>query len=267
MVAISRCSSVCLSPLLLLATGLLSLAAACSGKGSRPPTDSRAAASAGPPIGPTSIAHKSALTPPECDAIPGSSCFVDTAITHSEADPPDLSPTSQWIIFGAAGDSIEVSTMPPGAINSSLGEERDSLHNTAAQFRHRLATDGAFQVWVDLDQNISDTVAYTLRVVHRGPMPPPGLRATGEAATLILDSNRATDRYAIIPASIAGGVQSLPPWTVAVGTHKVALVGDSLYELCIMPCTRRDTVKLTQSRQIMVRFSSNGRPTVHEGRR
>ena len=252
---------------LLLATGVLSFAAACGGKGSRPPTDSRAAASASPPSGPTSIAHRSALTAPECDSIPGSACFVDTAITHSEADPPDLSPTSQWIIFGAAGDSIEISTTPSGAINSSLGEERDSLHNTAAQFRHRLVADGAIQVWVDLEHNISDTVAYTLRVVHRGPPPPSALRATGQAATLILNSQQATDRYAMIPASIARGGRNLVPWTIAAGRHKVALVTDSLYELCIMPCTRRDTVKLTQSNQITVRFFSHGAPAVHNSGR
>jgi hypothetical protein len=193
--------------------------------------------------------------------------LVDTAITHSEADPPDLSPTSQWIIFGAAGDSLEISTTPPGAITSSLGEERDSLHNTAAQFRHRLVADGAIQVWVDLAQNISDTVAYTLRLLHRGPPVPPELRESGEAATLILNSQRATDRYAIVPASLAQRATNLGPWTVAAGTHKIALVKDSLYELCIMPCVRPDTVRITQSTLTTVRFSSNGRATVHNGGR
>ena len=256
----------CRSVPLLLAASVLSLAAACGSKGSRPPGDSRAAASAGPPIGPTSIAHRSALNAPECDSIAGSVCLVDTAITHSEADPPDLSPTSQWIVFGAAGDSIEISTIPPGAINSSLGEERDSLHNTAAQFRHRLVSDGAIEVWVDLE-NISDTVAYALRLLHRGPPPPRSLRLTGEAATLVLSSPRATDRYAIIPISMARGVRDLRPWSVAMGTHKVALVADSLYELCIMPCARRDTMKVARSSRLSVSFSSNGRPTVRNSGR
>ena len=197
------------------------------------------------------------LTPPECSPTLNSLCLIDTAITHGDVDPPDISPTSQWIIFAAAGDSLELSTTPPGALNTSLGEERDSLHNTAAQFRHRVAVDGAVQVWISLD-NISDTVAYVMRLAHRGPPPPPVLLATGHTATLILDSKKQIERYAIVPVSLVEGVHSLAPWTVAVGTHKVALVGDSLYQLCIMPCARRDTVKLTPSSRTVVRPSSSG---------
>lgn len=196
---------------------------------------------------------------------PNSLCFVDTAIARSDAE-PDLTPTSQWILFGAAGDSLEISTTPPGALNTSLGAERDSLHNTAAQFRHRVAVDGAIQVWVDLEHNTSDSVAYTMRLVHRGPPLPAVLRATGRTTTLILASARQSDRYAIVPTSLVEATSSLAPWTVAVGTHKVALVGDSLYQLCMMPCTKRDTVELTPSSRTTVRPSSNGRLMVSKTR-
>lgn len=234
------------SLLLLLGSSLIAFAAACGGKGTGRTADSRGAATSASRHTPTTVVGTPSLRAPDCSPAPNALCLIDTAITHSDADPPDLGPTSQWIIFGAAGDSIEISTTPPGSLTTSLGEERDSLHNTAAQFRHRVAVNGAVQVWLGLD-NISDSVAYIMRLVDRGPPPPVVLRATGRTATLVLASKQQSDRYAIVPLSLVEGLRSLAPWTVALGTHKVALVGDSLYQLCKMPCARRDTVKLTPS--------------------
>lgn len=244
------------SLLLLLSSGLISFAAGCGGERTGRAADSRSTANSAFRDTPTTVVPRSSLTAPECSPTPYSLCLVDTAITHSDVDPPDLSPTSQWIIFAAASDSLEISTTPPGTLSTSLGQERDSLRNTAAQFRHRVAVDGAIQVWVSLD-NISDTVAYIMRLVHRGPPTPAVLRATGHTATLVLASKQQGDRYAIVPVSLAEGVRTLAPWTVALGTHKVALVGDSLYQLCKMPCGRRDTVKLTPSSRTVVSPSSN----------
>lgn len=248
----------CRSLLLLLSCSLISSAAGCDGKGRERAADSHVVSNSVSRDTPTTVASKPSLRAPECSSTPISLCLIDTAITHSEVDPPDLGPTSQWIVFGAAGDSIEISTTPPGSLGTSLGQEHDSLHNTAAQFRHRVAVDGAIQVWVALNNNISDSVAYIMRLVQQGPPPPAVLRATGHTATLTLASKNQSDRYAIIPVSLVERARTLAPWTVAVGTHKIALVGDSLYQLCIMPCARRDTVKLAPSSKAVVSPSSSG---------
>jgi hypothetical protein len=187
-----------------------------------------------------------------CTPGPETLCLRDTAIIRSDANHNDIYATADWILFAAGGDSVEVSTIPPGAVATNLGQERDSLHNTAAYFRHRFTGDGVLQVWVSLDES-SDTVPYTLRLRHVGSQPA-ALAATAQSATIRLVAPRQTDRFSVVPASRARRVKDLSPWTVPLGVHKVALVADSLYEVCRVPCSAAETVRLTPSTVVTKRF-------------
>ena len=177
-----------------------------------------------------------------CTAGPDTICVADTAYVHDEnGDNPY--PMASWVYLGFKGDSTEFATVPPGGIATNLGQDRDSLGNTSSRFRRMLRDDGVVWLDVSLGQNSSDTVPYVLRV-RPAPSPSATLRWTGHTAQLNLTSPRETDRFSIIPVSIVATVTDRSKWTVPLGRHKILLVQDSLYEVCRMPCSRKETVKL-----------------------
>jgi hypothetical protein len=188
-----------------------------------------------------------------CDTTPGITCYRDTARAGFTDEVPDLYPLASWIWFAAAGDSIEISARPTAFIATSLGQERDALQNTAPQFRHRLQNDGVVIIWLSFDQQQADTVPYTLRVWHHGSTSSP-LRSTGKAATLTVVSRHKGETFSLVPASIAPTVRDRSQWPIIARTYHVALVSDSLYELCRLPCTAPDTVKLTASVNVVKKF-------------
>jgi hypothetical protein len=188
-----------------------------------------------------------------CDTTLAIVCYRGTARAGDVDEDPMMSPMANWIWFGAAGDSIEISTSPPALIASSVGQERDALHNTAPQFRHRLQNDGVVIVWLAFDEQVVDTVPYTLRVWRNGSTSSP-LRSTGKAATLTVVSRHKGETFSFVPASIAPTVRDRSQWRIFAKTYKVALVSDSLYELCRLPCTAPDTVKLTASANVVKKF-------------
>lgn len=158
-----------------------------------------------------------------------------------------------WIWFGARGDSIEFDLAPGDAIQTSIGEDREARHRVP-YFRRRLARDGAVEVWVLLPDTLGDTVAYTLGVRRIPSGRSADLRPTGERATLTIQSRSAKDRFAVVPLAVARSVRDLSSWQVHPETYNVALVGDSLYEVCRLPCARRDTVKLTPRATVTRRY-------------
>ena len=184
-----------------------------------------------------------------CEPSAMSLCYTDTAYAHED---PGAMPIRDkwWIWFGARGDSIEFDLAPGDAIWTSIGEDRAPSHDNVPNFRRRLARDGAVEVWVLLPDTLGDTVAYTLRVRRISSGGSAVLRPTGERATLTIQSHSAKDRFAVVPLAVARSVRDLSSWQVHPETYNVALVQDSLYELCRLPCVRLDTVKLTPSARV-----------------
>jgi hypothetical protein len=87
-----------------------------------------------------------------------------------------------------------------------------------------------------------------------GTDPPASFRATGRSATLTVTSKRKTAQFSIVPISLLSPVTDRSKWKAFVRTYKVALVRDSLYEVCRVPCSRPDTVKLTPSARVTKRY-------------
>jgi len=174
-------------------------------------------------------------------------CFLDTAYAYTDLDNPQGYPMSSWILFTASGDSIELSVPPGSVIATNLGQERDSLGNTAPYFRRRIDRNGILHATIELGQHSSDTVPYTLRVAQYGTRPG-ALRATGETARLNLTAKEALARFSVVPAAIPLPPNDVAPWSVPLGSHKVALIVDSIFLLCRIPCAKPDTVILQRSR-------------------
>ncbi len=136
------------------------------------------------------------------------------------------------------------------AISTNLGQEHFHT-NAAPYFRRRLTGDRVVQSWVTMSESRGDTVEYWFRVRQEGPSRSPILRATGERAQLTLESRGKSDRFVVMPLAEVPSVRDVTPWQVDPGTYDVALVSDSLYEVCRMPCIARDTVKLKPSSKVI----------------
>lgn len=184
-------------------------------------------------------------------------CFSDTAfkprIHHS--DDPYWNARANWIWFGAAGDSLDISA-DDGVLTTSLGQEYDSRRNNASYFRHRLARDGLVSISIDMEESQGDSIAYTLRIRRAGSPLPNGLRLTSDHARLTVESAGRTGQFSLIPLSIASTVSDRSHWKAFAfeRTYNVALVDDSLYEFCRVPCSRPDTLKLTPSSSVRRRY-------------
>ncbi len=195
-------------------------------------------------------------------------CFHTNAYSHEEPDVANPVLGAHWIWFGTASDSIEISARPDlrspqtgggTYISTSLGQERDSLGNTASHFRRRLASDGVVELSVTFDNIIGseimgDTVGYTLTIGHAAEVSRPALRTTGKWATLTIVSARATDAFSVVPISIVSSVRDFSKWKVSPRTYNVALTADSLYEVCRLPCSSPDTITLTPSATVSRTF-------------
>jgi hypothetical protein len=94
------------------------------------------------------------------------------------------------------------------------------------------------------DEILGDTVVYTLRIRHDDPEPQPALVATGRMATLTVAGARARDEFSIVPLLLTRSVHDLTRWRLHARRYRVALVVDSLYQLCRLPCVSPDTVRL-----------------------
>jgi hypothetical protein len=160
---------------------------------------------------------------------------------------------ADWIWFGAAGDSVDI-TSTDGSVYTNLGQQTDSRHNVVPYFRSRLQNDGVVSISTNMDENDGDSVPYTLRIERVGPEPPAALRMTCERARLTIISPRITDHFSIVPISIAHSVRDLSKWTTFVGTYNVALVPDSLYQVCRVPCVTPDTIRLTPHARVRRRY-------------
>jgi hypothetical protein len=157
-----------------------------------------------------------------------------------------------WIVFGTAGDSIEVSVPQGAVISTNRGAERDAQHDNVPYFRHRLKTGGIVLLSIFLNDSLTDPVQYSLRL-WRDRNSRTALQPTGAGATLVIDSQNTSDRFAVIPLSVAKSVVDLTDWDVERGTYRVVLVADSLYQVCRLPCVIRDVVKLSPFAAVTIR--------------
>lgn len=202
----------------------------------------------------SSARHGSAPSVASCDTASMTICYQDTARAGTSDEDPAQYPLADWIWFAVARDSIEISAPAGSAVTTNIGQERDALHNTRGYFRYRALRDGVLLISVSLDETQGATVPYTLQI-SRGGSPTSGfLRPTGATATLTVISGDKAAAFSLVPGSIASAVRDRSPWRIYAGRFKVALVSDSLYELCRLPCSSPDTVELTPSANVVKKF-------------
>jgi hypothetical protein len=191
-------------------------------------------------------------------------CFRDTARGRSLDHEPGWTVDAHWMVFGAAEDSVELYGTVGGRsdgvrLTVSVGagggiQERDASGNTASFVRTRLGHDGVMTVTISIDDDLGDTVEYELRLRRVASGRPSGLRATGEHAVLEILSARETDRFSVVPRSAAASAGDLSRWSVLRRRYKVALVPDSLYQICNVPCSAPQTVTLRLRGRATVRY-------------
>lgn len=229
------------------------------GRGGRPvpqPTTKETAGS-GSQRETTYLAPHIRYVPEPCRSTSAVLCFSDTAFTPRirYSDEPYWNARANWIWFGAAGDSLDISA-DDGVLTTSLGQEYDSRRNNTSYFRHRLTRDGLVSISIDMEESQGDRIGYTLRIRRVAPVLRNGLRPTGDRARLTVESAGRTDQFSLIPLSISPTVRDRSHWKAFAfeRTYNVALVDDSLYEFCRVPCSRPDTLKLTPSHSVRHRY-------------
>jgi hypothetical protein len=181
-------------------------------------------------------------------------CYRDTALVDSGPDYADAYPSATWVLFGLIGDSVEISTIPAMNVAVRVGAERSNgsgIHPRS--FARRIARSGIIRVNV-FPSSSADSIPYTLRVRRWDVPRSAGLRINGGAATLAVTAARAAQPLMLVPVSGTSHRGSLSDWTMYPGTYKIALVEDSLYEMCALPCQRPDTILLGVSRKISVSY-------------
>jgi hypothetical protein len=122
----------------------------------------------------------------------------------------------------------------------------DAQGNTTATQARRMESAGALRVWVDFAATGEPSVPYTIRM-HRATPASDAYRLTGQWAKLDVSSQVRKDRFSLVPVSVEHSLSNLSNWAVLGGLYQVALVSDSLYELCRLPCTKPDTITLKPS--------------------
>jgi hypothetical protein len=203
------------------------------------------------------------------------SAFVIPHLFTKESPPLwDRNRDVWWIWFGTGGDSVETHALAdgettPGPTHVIMGRGLSSPPDSASDAACspcRLIKDGIVWAWVRIgDPSLTpypephlflpDTVGYTLRTLQRGPAPPPALRATDKWASLDIASKRGFGaRFSIVPLSIARSVRDRTRWIMFARTYNVALVADSVYEICGVPCSAPDTVRLIPGARVTKRF-------------
>lgn len=217
------------------------------------------------------LAHSRPPAAEGCDST--ALCYRDTARVRALDHEPGRAIDARWVIFGAAGDSVELTARADTTIwSNESGErvgfglvashataahqEREPDGSTASHVHLRLPHDGVISVDASADdRGLHDTVPYTLSVRRiGGGRTPPWLRPTGQTAALTVASAQETDRFTVAPLGAADWATNPARWEIFAGRHKVALVRDSLYVVCTVPCTTPDTVMLKPSAHVTRRY-------------
>jgi hypothetical protein len=244
--------------------GLSLLTAAC-GKETKQAQPPSAAAAIAPATVDSESNDQSVTT--ACRSSSNAACFLDTAEVHAEGNGGDPVAVTHWILFGSAGDSVSIvaqvnmhaTELGLAYIATNIGQEHEAAGYVSPRFRRRLTTNGVIDVSVSFgdvvaNEKVAGTVAYTLRIQHDDFPLSAAYQPTDRFAKLDIVSAHPTDTFSMIPISIAPLVADRTGWVVHAQTYRVALVTDSLYELCRLPCVKPDTVKLKASDSVAKRY-------------
>ncbi len=186
---------------------------------------------------------------PDCLPIGAALCIADTARIHASRTVvpgargvPDQRIT-RWLVFAAAGDSIQAFMAPRAGSYLSMSPasaagyfKENAAAEDASFLRARFARTGTYVFTASMSAH--SPAAYDLRVlpvVSRA-----ATRPNGGMATLVVDGDPAS-RYAIVPRSVAAMTRVLADSggahaAVRTGTYRVLLVRDSVYLACRVPC-------------------------------
>jgi hypothetical protein len=194
-----------------------------------------------------SPAPHSSWSAPECRAAIGVFCFQDTTYRQHSAE-FSMEAWASILWFGRAGDSLVLSA-DASAVQTSIGDDKNALHNNVPTYHGRVPRDGSITIWTTMNEERGDSVPYVLRVQVYPTSSASGssaLAETGQTARLVIPAPRparAID-FSVIPASQLRPGLDRTAWKTPVGSHKVALTRDSLYEVCLLPCVSPRTIKL-----------------------
>jgi hypothetical protein len=222
----------------------------------------------GPSSAPPSVGHAiesrpvrmSLLTP--CDSLPNATCFRDTAFGRSLNHEPGWVVEADWILFASRGDSLELYVATDDsrghgepALTTNFGQENDRSGNTTDTKHLRMKWNGIVTLAADPDPYgfLGDSVAYTLHVLRLRPERAAALEPTGSFATLSIVTPHLY-KFAVVPASMWSSRGDISNWVVTPNTYRVALVTDSAYLVCRIPCSLPDTVLLRPSARVTKRY-------------
>jgi hypothetical protein len=189
-----------------------------------------------------------------CPRLPTAVCFQDSAYYREYPSDPYGMPRQDWIIFGNAGDPVDLLAGAEAAIQTNLGVDHLANRNDAPYFRRRLRRDGVVAANVLIDVNSdTDPYPYWFRVARQPSAPNASLTLTGGRATVKAGSwLHRRDSFSIVPLSMVSRVKDLSSWKVRAGTWVVALVKDSLYDVCYKRCVRHDTIRLRPFQRVAI---------------
>lgn len=196
------------------------------------------------------------VTRDACPPQPAAFCFHDSAYYREGPRDPYGMPQQDWIVFGGAGDSVDLLAGPQlhTSIQTNRGDDLMPDRSNAPYFRRRLVSDGVVAATVFIDVNSdTDPYPYWLRVsrTSKASNAPPAL--TGARATIIARSgSNWRDSFSIVPVSMVSRVKNLSNWKVPAGTWVVALVRDSLYDVCYKRCVHHDTIRLRPFQRVTI---------------
>src|SRR3569833_593847 len=198
-------------------------------------------------------------TQSSCDRAARVWCFRDTA-EATDGPTPDV--TSTWVVYVRGSDSVEVALLPGvagGAISTNVGQ--DKVEGVTAPFFHRrIAESGTLVARVSLDDNFGPRIPYTIRVRQVDTSGRPVSQLSGGRANISLvvrrpPAGRRLMAVSLIPlSSVRPGIDRRK-WAFPLGVnYRVALSKDSLFELCVLPCSRPDTIKLKDGSSIAKKY-------------
>lgn len=149
-----------------------------------------------------------------------------------------------------------MSASADASLSTHEGESSGEGRRDPSYYRHQhVATDGVIAVTIIHQSSfLPDTLEYNF-IVRRTGAPASGAFApTGGFATLIVAGRTRADSFSIVPLAVSHAVRDRRRWQVSAQTYNVALVPDSFYELCSVPCAKPDTVALKPGARVAVRF-------------
>jgi hypothetical protein len=160
------------------------------------------------------------------------------------------------IWFGMSGDSLVLSTNA-GSVQTTIGDEKDSLRNNVPSYHGRVPSDGTITIWATMTEELGDSVPYVLRVQRvSGSSAASTLDPIGRSARLIIPPPKAGGyaEFSVIPLSQIRRGLDRQAWKTYPGSHKVALTRDTLYEVCLLPCVSPRTVKLKPNQELSLKY-------------